>query len=218
MRFLNAELYNDFPLHSYAIPGPKGSLIPGDRQLNYIWYYNLPDGSQDFREELTDVDGHLHHSTLPHGKMRPERWQKFTAHANEVLNPPFRELVSKTKNPFISTVRDCEASQAAFFDGKVLLVGEALTLLRPHTGMNFNHSAVSCLLLQKVLKGEISIAQWQLEVLEYRQTTRLLATAVGSYFQFGALSPSFMLGVVKWIMALIWQRLVRIWRPFRASI
>lgn len=91
-------------------------------------------------------------------------------------------------------------------------MGEALTLLRPHTGISFNHSAVSCLLLQKVLKEEISMAQWQREVLEYRQTTKLLAIAAGSYFKFGALSPSFVLGVMKWIMTLLWQHLLMIWR------
>lgn len=91
---------------------------------------------------MTDVDGHRHRNALPIGKMRLEPWAKQNMHAGEVLTPPFLELVNKTTEPFMSTVNDSAATKATFFDAKVVLVGEALTLLRPHTGMSFNHAAV----------------------------------------------------------------------------
>lgn len=114
---------------------------------------------------MTDVNGYTHRNTLPAGKMQPEAWQKHKNHASQVLNPPFLDLVNKTAEPFISTVIDCASTKASFFDGELLLVSEALTLLRPHTGMSFNHAALNCLLLQRALKGEMSMVQWEKEAL-----------------------------------------------------
>ena len=144
---------------------------------------------------MTDVNGYTHRNTLPAGKMKPETWQKHKNRARHVLNPPFLELVNKTAEPFISTVNDCASTKASFFDGKLLLVGEALTLLHPHTGMSFNHATVYCLLLQKVLKGEMSMVQWEREVLRYAEKTRLFSACVGSRFQFGLLSSTFLLSM-----------------------
>lgn len=200
---------------SYVMPGENGSLKTGERLLNWVWYFNCPEGSQDLKENMTDVDGHRHRNTLPVGKMRPEVWAKLKAHAAGVLEPSFLELINKTTEPFISTVRDCASPLASFFDGRLLLVGEALTLMRPHTGMSFSHAAVNCLLLQKVFEGEISLADWEREVLRYAEKTRLLSMVLGNYFQCGIMSPTFLFSLIGWIFALARQQSVKILRPFR---
>lgn len=166
---------------------------------------------------MTDINGYTHGNTLPAGKMKPETWQKHKNHAIHVLNPPFLELINKTSEPFISTVNGCASTKASFFDGKLLLVGEALNLLRPHTGMSFNHAAVNCLLLQKVLKGEMSMVQWEREVLRYAEKTRLLSACVGSYFQFGLLNSNFLLSVIIYLFALLHQVLFSMRRLFHAK-
>ena len=198
------------------MPGENGSLKTGDRLLNWVWYFNCPQDSQDFRENFTDIGGHAHRNTLPGWKMRPEVWAKHNARAAQVLTRSFLELVNKTSQPFISVVRDCASPQAPFCDGRLLLVGEALTLLRPHTGMSFNHAAVSCLLLQKVFQGDLPVAEWEKEVLKYAEKTKLLTIAVGSYYQFGISSPAFVLSVFNYIFALVRQQLARLFWPFRA--
>ena len=164
---------------------------------------------------MTDIDGHRHCNTLPAGKMQPEVWAKQKAHAAEVLTPPFLELINKTTEPFISTVNDCAAPRASFLDGKLLLVGEALTLLRPHTGMSFNHAAMSYLLLQKVMRGEIDVKQWEAELLRYREKTMLLAIVVGCYFQGGVLSAAFLFGVAKFALAMLQQAVGKAWGALR---
>ena len=198
---------------SYAIPGASGTLEPGKRGFNFVWYCNIPASSNEMRDNMTDVDGHLHRSTLPSGKMRPEVWAKQKAYAAQVLTPPFLELVNKTTHPFISTVNDCAAPRASYFDGRLLLVGEALTLLRPHTGSGFNHAAVSCLLLEKVLSDEIDIAQWEGELLRYRKKTMVLAIAVGSYWQFGLMSWTFLVAAVMYVYVVLKQRFGRLLTP-----
>ena len=163
---------------------------------------------------MTDINGHRHPNTVPVGQLHAEIWAKHKAHAARVPNPPFLELVNKTTQPFISTVQDCAAPRASFFDHKLLLVGEALTLYRPHTRANFNQSSLDCLLLRKALQGEISFTRWEQEVLQTAQLPRLLAVATGEYFQSGVLSLRFLLGVVRFCFALTLSRLARLWRLF----
>jgi hydroxymethylglutaryl-CoA reductase len=43
------------------------------------------------------------------------------------------------------------------FDGKLLLVGDALAQFRPHVGSSTNQAALDALLLEKVLKGEMGL-------------------------------------------------------------
>lgn len=222
-RKLFDKRFNVYPMDQgyivgYSMPGKDGTLAAGERLLNWVWYFNCPKSNSAFDELMTDIDGHKHQNTLPIGKMRPETWQKQQEHANRVLNPPFLELVSKTTEPFISSVNDCAATQASCFDGRLLLVGEALTLLRPHTGMSFNHAAVNCLLLKKALDGEMSVAQWEREVLRYAERTKLLSICVGCYYQAGALSPVFIGSVLKYILALLRQVLGKAWQLVRAKL
>ena len=55
---------------AYAIPGENGSLEPGERLINWVWYCNYPQDSTKYNELMTDSDGKTHRVTLPIGKMR----------------------------------------------------------------------------------------------------------------------------------------------------
>ena len=190
------------------MPGENGSLTKGERSFNFVWYYNCPESSREFKEIMTDTDGHFHMNTLPIGKMRPETWDRLKAHARQVLNPPFLELVNKTKNPFISTVRDCAAPRAMFYDNRLVLAGEALALYRPHTGISVNQCALNCLQLRKVLLGDMTVQQWEEDVLWTQKTTRLMAIAYGEFFLSGRLSLKFISSFLRFALAMILSRLV----------
>ena len=136
---------------------------------------------------MTDSDGHHHHNTLPPGKMRPEIWDNMKSYARSALAAPFAELVEKTTQPFISSVSDTRAPRASFFNGKLLLVGDALTLFRPHVALSANQAAVDCLLLEQHLKGEITMKQWERQALQYGAKTRMLSVMTGNYTQFGGI-------------------------------
>ena len=152
------------------------------------------------------------------GKMKPSTWQKQKDHAAQVMTPCFLELVNKTTLPFVSTIRDRLSTQASFLDGKVLFVGEALTLMRPHTGMSFNHSAVDCLTLQKVMRGELTLGEWEREVLQWGEWNSLLSAAVGSYYLCHVWSPVLIVSVIRLVLALLRHRLVNLMRAFRARL
>jgi len=158
---------------------------------------------------MTDSDGHHHHNTLPPGKMRPEIWSKQKALAKSNLARPFAELVEKTTQPFISSVSHTIAPQASFFDGNLLLVGDALTLFRPHVALSANQAAVDCLLLEKSLEGEITGKEWERRVLQYGARTMLLSIMTGNYTQFGGVR--FVVSVVGYGMLLVRQRAEDLW-------
>ena len=169
----------------YTIPGSKGSLEPGYRLLNYVWYCNLPAASPEFKNVMTDKSGQLHHSTLPIGAMRDEIWAEQKAYATKVLPAVFAELVHKTKQPFIQVITDISSPRASFFDGKLLLVGDALATFRPHAGASTNQAAKNALSLEKVMKAEMTLEQWETKALQYARLTGLMSIAWGTKNQFG---------------------------------
>ena len=137
---------------------------------------------------MTDVDGRQHRNTLPIGKMAPAVWEKQKTFATTTLPAPFAELVRKTTKPFITAVTDIAAPKASFFDGKLLLVGDALVPFRPHVACSTNQAALNALLLEKVLEGEINLNGWERQVMDYAEITRLRSITWGSWYQVGYLS------------------------------
>lgn len=60
--------------------------------------------------------------------------------------------------------RSNDNAQAVITIMKVLLVGDAATLLRPHIAYSTNQSAYHTLLTEKLLKGELTTEQWDYQV------------------------------------------------------
>ncbi|KAL8752707.1 MAG: hypothetical protein Q9184_005653 [Pyrenodesmia sp. 2 TL-2023] len=172
----------------YTIPGENGSLEPGRRLLNYVWYTNMAADSSDFQQAMTDTAGRQHHHTLPIGKMRSQVWEKQRKLAHQILPPPFAELVDKTTQPFISAISDIDVGQAVFFGGKVLFVGDALVPFRPHVACSTNQAALNALLVEQLLAGDVSLASWERQVLDYAHATRLRSVTWGCWYQVGYLS------------------------------
>ena len=50
----------------YPIPGPDGSVAPGHRLMNFVWYRNYLEGS-DLDDVLTDDDGLRREISVPPG-------------------------------------------------------------------------------------------------------------------------------------------------------
>lgn len=180
------------------IPGDKGSLKPGERQLNWVWYCNYAENSTNFTDLMTDVNGYRHRKTLPIGCVRDEIWSKQKALARETLAPPFAELVNKTTQPFVATISETLSSRASFLDGNFLLVGDALASFRPHAALSTNQAAFDALLLGKVVKGEMALKAWERAVLKYANVSAARSTAIGTYFQDGW--GTFLVALVKYAL------------------
>ena len=173
------------------IPGENGTLEPGKGFLNHVWYCNYAEDSRDLSAPMTDIDGRKHHHTVPICKINPEAWQKQKAEAARILPRPYVELITKTSEPFVTTVTDIASPQAYFYNGKLLLVRYALVPFRPRVACSTNQAALDAMLLDKMLRGEISLAEWESEVMAYAHLTRLKSITWGSWYQFGLVVSAF---------------------------
>ncbi|KAF4628227.1 hypothetical protein G7Y89_g9927 [Cudoniella acicularis] len=174
---------NEVSEETRAILGPENNAFVMNE--GYIVVYIIPGLNGSCKNILTDKDGRVHRFSLPSGKLRPEVWNTQKAIAGSVLSSPYLELVNKIKRPFVTVITDTYASQASFMGGKLLLVGDALSLFRPHIAMSTNQAAFDCLAVRKMMTGEISLAQWQKEVLQYSHACRLRSQTWGAFFQVG---------------------------------
>jgi 2-polyprenyl-6-methoxyphenol hydroxylase-like FAD-dependent oxidoreductase len=167
---------------------------------------NCAEDSQEFADVMTDVDGNKHRITLPSGKVDPKKWAKLTAHAHEVLPPPFAEMVQKTSNPFISSINDFDISKPSFFDGKLLFVGDALATFRPHVASSTHQASIDAALLERLMKGEITTQQWEEKVLAFARATTARSNLWGAYYMSGLPTLTFASALLELgkIMAVQW--------------
>ena len=170
---------------AYTIPGENGLLEVGKRLINWVWYCNYPQDSTEYTELMTDVEGRLHHFTLPAGKMQPQIWEQQRRYAGEILPPQFAELVAKTKQPFVQAIADVLSPTNVFFEGKVLLVGDAVAGFRPHSAASTNQAAFDAQLLGRLLEGKLTLEEWERETMDYARYMQGRGVEMGQRSQFG---------------------------------
>ena len=108
---------------SYNVPGSGESLEAAEILCNWGWYQAYePELMEDL---MTDTEGFTHKFTLPIGKMQPKWIERMRDAAKREVPAQFSELVHKTENPFVQVITDSLASQNAFWEGKVLLLGDS---------------------------------------------------------------------------------------------
>ena len=170
---------------AYAIPGEGGSLEPGERLINWVWYCNYPRDSPEYKELMTDSDGQSHHVTLPTGKMSDAVLEKQRAYASKILPPQFAELAHKTTQPFVQAITDVISPRNSFFDGKLLLVGDAVAGFRPHTAASTSQAAFDAMKLAELMEGKTDLGEWVEETMEYAREMQKRGVEMGERSQFG---------------------------------
>lgn len=113
--------------------------------------------------------------------MQPSVWAKKRNRGTATLTKPFAELLEKTTDPFISAIRESAASKAVFYDGKLILVGDAFALIRPHSGSSTNQAARQALDLADVFKGTSDLSAWEKSSIEYAESSSAFSLAFAEY-------------------------------------
>lgn len=171
---------------AYLIPGVNGTVEPGKRLVNFVYYYNYPIDSKDFNELMTDVDGKRHNITMPPGKMQPEVWAKAVRVAKERLPPQFAEIIAKTKYPFVQAITDVISTQNSFMNGKVLLIGDAMAGFRPHTVASTSQAAFDAMVLTDYVRGKKSHDQFVRETMQFARLLQHRGVQMGERSQHSA--------------------------------
>ena len=174
---------------AYTIPGPAGTLTKGQRLVNWVWYVNVPEASQEYKDFMTDKDGNIHRYTWPTGgKMRDEIWDAQKKKAKESLPPQYAELIFKTKMPFVQAITDLpppEDGRCRFLNGHAILLGDALSGFRPHTAASTSQAAFHAIMLAKVFRGVIEWDDYDEHVIDFARGWQRSGVMLGNRSQFG---------------------------------
>ena len=173
---------------AYLIPGENGTLEPGKRLINFVYYKNtkprgLTDRSAEFRELMTDVNGKYHRITLPPGMINPTAWKKQCDIAREMLPPQFAELVCSTDQPFVQAVTDVISPTNEFLDGRVILIGDALAGFRPHTVASTSQACFDAMILADMIEGKIGRHEWKEQTMGFARTIQARGVSMGERSQ-----------------------------------
>jgi 2,6-dihydroxypyridine 3-monooxygenase len=147
----------------YPIPALDGSVEPGRRLANFVWYRNYAAGRQ-LDDLMTGNDGVRHGLTLPPGRARQAHLRELRAFAAGHLAPQLAEVVHRTELPFVQVVFDIDVGRMAF--GRVCLLGDAAFALRPHAAAGTAKAAADAWALADALEQsrggvEEALARWE---------------------------------------------------------
>jgi len=147
---------------TYAIPGHGGSVEPGDRLINFVWYRNYAEG-EAFESVMTDVNGERRATTVPPGLVRGEHLRELGDATGE-LAPTISEVVARSSDPFVQAIFDLESPRLVF--GRVLLMGDAAFVARPHVAAGTAKAAADAWALHDALReamGDVdaALASWE---------------------------------------------------------
>jgi 2-polyprenyl-6-methoxyphenol hydroxylase-like FAD-dependent oxidoreductase len=169
----------------YLIPGPDGTLTPGQRRLNWVWYLNAASG-EELDRVLTDKDGRRREFSVPQGFVAPGMADWLHDQARRILPPLFLRLVGATE-PFVQTIHDLAVPRMAF--GRVCLTGDAAFVPRPHTAASTAKAAANALALADHLaaaNGDVADAlrRWEPDQLDMGRSLRDHGRRLGNRSQF----------------------------------
>ncbi|EED11954.1 conserved hypothetical protein [Talaromyces stipitatus ATCC 10500] len=151
----------------YIIPGQNGSLKPGNRFLNFLWYTNESTEALD-EIMVDDLNGHRHQYIVPAGHVRKDIWDARLDRAKNLpLAAPFLEVILKIQQPFIQVITDFCSPRATFEDGQVLLAGDALSLCRPHTAFSCTQAAFHASLINNYINQQMSLTELEERMVRY---------------------------------------------------
>ena len=150
-------------LLAYLVPGEDGSTAAGRRRWNWVWYRKA--APQDLDALLTDRSGRARSFSLPPGMLPEARAAALRAAARGELAPPFAALVERTAEPFVQAILDLAVPRMVF--GRVVLLGDAAFVPRPHTAGSTAKAAANALALAQALRQagspvELRLRQWEL--------------------------------------------------------
>jgi 2,6-dihydroxypyridine 3-monooxygenase len=147
----------------YPIPALDGSVEPGRRLANFVWYRNYAAG-EALDDLMTDRQGVRHDLSLPPGSAREAHLRELRSAAGERLASQFAEVVHRTAHPFVQVIFDIEVARMAF--GRVCLLGDAAFALRPHAAAGTAKAAADAWALAEALAEadgdpDVALPRWE---------------------------------------------------------
>ena len=174
----------------YFVPGPAGETATGRRRINWVWYWNVPEG-EELRETLTDRTGLTHDYSVPQGTLEPALWRRQREVATRVLPEVFQHLFAATADPFIQPIYDLSVPQMVF--GRVCLLGDAAFVPRPHPAASTYKAFNNAIDLGRSLRVHgrdvtAALRQWEPTQMELGDNLSRLGQEQGNRSQFSTVT------------------------------
>jgi 2,6-dihydroxypyridine 3-monooxygenase len=189
---ISYQVLADSHILVYPIPGLDGSLVPGDRLINIVWYVNVAAGP-DLDRLMTGRDGIRRAWALPPGAATDRALAGMRRTAAGVLAAPVAEVVTGIAEPFVQVIYDLEVPRMAF--GRVCLIGDAAFAVRPHAAAGTAKAADDGWALADELTafaGDVpaALAAWESRQLEVGRALLARTREIGDSSQFtGSFRP-----------------------------
>jgi 2,6-dihydroxypyridine 3-monooxygenase len=177
----------------YPIPGRDGSVVPGERLINIVWYRNYLAGD-DLEDLLTDARGQRREVSVPPGAIRAEHVAEARSEAAARLPWPIAEVVQAVEDPFIQVVFDVDVPRTVF--GRSCLLGDAAFIARPHAAAGTAKAAEESYALRNALAAHptdlpAALAAWETTQLRVGRDLVARTRRIGRRSQFdGTWDPS----------------------------
>jgi 2,6-dihydroxypyridine 3-monooxygenase len=182
-------LLPDSHIIAYPIPVIGDELELSGRQVNFQWYWNIPEG-EELDEMMTGRDG-VRRPVSVHAHDVQERFvEALHLRAHEQLAvPPLAELITAVANPFLTVIADAATPHVVV--GRICLLGDAGVTGRPHAGAGGAKAAADAWALAEALletEGDVERALQRWEAAQLEQGYALLAKVrhMGRVLQTGA--------------------------------
>lgn len=170
---------------AYPVAGAAGSVAPGERDYNVVWYRPVREGDE-LRRLCTDAVGRVHAGGMPPPLIRPAVLAEIVDYTASHFAPPLAEIVARSREPFFQAISDVESPRMAV--GRVALIGDAPFVARPHVGVGVVKAAGDAVALVEALvrhPGEPAeaLAAFERERLPFGRWAVERARALGNYLE-----------------------------------
>jgi 2-polyprenyl-6-methoxyphenol hydroxylase-like FAD-dependent oxidoreductase len=131
---------------SFSVPMPRSST--GERRIQFVWFRSV-DYEFTLPRMCTDASGRCHGVSIPPSLIRQDVLDELRASARDRLAPQLAALVTQASQPILQPIYDFESPQLAF--DRVVLVGDAAFVARPHVGTGVTKAALDAQSLANAL-------------------------------------------------------------------
>ncbi len=157
--------YVDMPgsFVSFVVPSRQGSVVPGQRTINWAAYIPLPEAQHE--TFMIDNNGERRNGTIPSGAMRPEQDEELKRLMAQQLPTYYADILAKSTGNQIQLIYT--STLPAYGKGRIGLIGDAGMIVQPMTGAGVfkGYSNVRDLLamFERHNDPDIAVTQWSKE-------------------------------------------------------
>lgn len=175
----------------YPLSGQDGSIAPGRRRYNFLWYRHVAEGD-DLDSLLTDDSGQLHAHSIPPPLIRRAPIETMRQDGARDLPPQFAEVVQRADRHLLQPIYDVESRHMAF--GHIALMGDAAFVCRPHVGIGVLKAAQDAAALAQSLRDHDSVpdalAHYERERLQPNIDAVGFGRHLGAFIERGLAGPA----------------------------